>query len=56
MSFSVAFLHLGQIISGSDSAPEDMAKRILSVTKEEIMAVAAKVNESVTYFLKGGEN
>lgn len=52
----VVSFYLGQIISGSDSAPEDMAKRILSVTKEEIMAVAAKVNESVTYFLKGGEN
>lgn len=52
----VVSFYLGQIISGSDETPVKTAERILSVTKEEIMAVARNVEESVTYFLKGGEN
>lgn len=47
---------LGQIISGSYISAGETAERILAVSKSDILSVAPSVRESLTYFLKGGEN
>ena len=47
---------LGQAAAGLDTTPEELTARFESVTKEQIMAAAQKLELDTIYFLKGKED
>ena len=46
---------LGQIVSGVYEGPEEVARRVESVTREQVVDVARKIKLDTIYFLKGLE-
>ena len=46
---------LGQAAAGTEDAPETLATRLETVTREQIAQVARKLELDTVYFLKGKE-
>lgn len=47
--------YLGQIASGTEETPEELAQALQAVTKERIVAAARTVTPDTVYFLRGRE-
>ena len=46
---------LGQAAAGLCQSPEELAQRLEQVTREQVVAAAAKLTLDTVYFLKGKE-
>lgn len=47
---------LGQAVAGLEEPPQDLERRVEAVTKEQVVAVARKMELDTIYFLKGKED
>ena len=47
---------MGQAVAGLEESPQDLVDRVEAVTREQVVAVAKKMELDTIYFLKGKED